>query len=89
MKRIEPRGEMYCSICDEEMTWLSREIAALFLGLSEFQVERLAETGELHARKKVTGTRLICIDSLYDVRKLTGDVVTAELNLRLAAVSGL
>jgi len=89
MDVMDTQGETFCSNCGEEKIWLSSEIAAMFLELSELQIERLIESGEMHARRTHGGTCLVCLDSLYKTRQRSEEMVFEIDPGDLAEVAGL
>lgn len=62
--RFEKQRNFFCPSCGKETIWLNGAIAALLSGLSEREIFRLTEKGEIHFAKSDSGLMLICERSL-------------------------
>jgi len=60
---MKPRNAM-CPKCQEEVIWLSGAEAAKVSDLSEREVFRLAEGGEIHFAESEAGMFIVCQRSL-------------------------
>lgn len=54
------RVRLFCPDCAEEVEMVSADVAARVAGLSEREVFRLVESGELHHAEAPDGRLLVC-----------------------------
>jgi hypothetical protein len=69
--RRSDRFETLCPFCEAMVEMATPQIAAILMGLTERQVFRLVETGEVHFVE--TDRVVICLHSLSDHRGLLGE----------------
>lgn len=58
------RRKFFCEICRTETQHLTVSQMATVLGISEVQVFRLAESGQIHSIETADGKLMICADSI-------------------------
>lgn len=59
------RVRLFCPACAAEVEMVSAGVAARVAGLSEREVFRLVEAGELHHAEAPDGRLLVCLGALH------------------------
>ena len=55
----------WCSICEREVETLNRTEAAAILEIDDCEIEHLVKEGSVHVICTVSGSLLVCKDSLF------------------------
>lgn len=70
IRRFGSAVQLWCDLCDSEVTMLSVEQTAEITGISQRELFHKAEAGEIHFTETETGKMLFCVNSLSIQKRL-------------------
>ena len=80
VSRSKPLIEAQCPVCAAMVQMVSVEEAGLLAEISQREIFRLAESGEIHFIENAQGQAMFCLDSLSQLTRVEYPELNAPMN---------